>query len=371
MLQDNALDAEAGEVERHRIYVNAGRAGGREGRISEDTLTAIPGWGLPSSAKGGPEVQAPVPSPLGQVLANADANLDAAGVPPRLHTAKPNVAPPSPAGVRADTSRSGGSGPPSSQAAGASLRRRRPRQPSRKARRATPRQCGGKIKNPKSNNFHSAAPTRDTTRRLGPFNRHHRALQTRSEVTEVQSFLRHQQWRSTFLTSRNILPCINNTDSLHPVKSTTSSSTTCRQRQGQAEELDFKDGSVGLITVGAAAQWFDMEKFMKEVDRVLKPKGCLGVYCYKVPCILNFDDRSEALAQIIQDIFIELKPYETMATKRVWHDYSVMCLMLSLSMTKRAEDIYITLKKPVLWFIWIFEVFSFIPNLPEGEDGRC
>ncbi|XP_048455406.1 putative methyltransferase DDB_G0268948 [Rhincodon typus] len=122
-------------------------------------------------------------------------------------------------------------------------------------------------------------------------------------------------------------------------------------RQGQAEELDFKDGSVDLITVGAAAQWFDLEKFMKEVDRVLKPKGCLGLYCYTVPCILNFDDCSETLAQVIQDLFIELKLYETIATKRVWNEYSDVFDAITFPDKERAEDIYITVKKPVSWFV--------------------
>ncbi|XP_043549188.1 putative methyltransferase DDB_G0268948 [Chiloscyllium plagiosum] len=122
-------------------------------------------------------------------------------------------------------------------------------------------------------------------------------------------------------------------------------------RQGLAEELGFQDGSVDLVTVGAAAQWFDLEKFMKEIDRVLKPKGCLALYCYTVPCILNFDDCSETLTQIIQDLFTELKPYETIATKRVWNEYRDLFDAIPFPDKARAKDIFITFKKPVSWFI--------------------
>ncbi|XP_041057552.1 putative methyltransferase DDB_G0268948 [Carcharodon carcharias] len=38
-------------------------------------------------------------------------------------------------------------------------------------------------------------------------------------------------------------------------------------RRGFAEELEFEDGSIDLVTAGAAAHWFDMEKFMKEASQ--------------------------------------------------------------------------------------------------------
>ncbi|XP_020365759.1 putative methyltransferase DDB_G0268948 [Rhincodon typus] len=122
-------------------------------------------------------------------------------------------------------------------------------------------------------------------------------------------------------------------------------------RQGVAEELEFKDGSVDLVTVGAAAHWFDMEKFMKEVDRVLKPKGCLALYCYAVPCILNYDDCSEPPTQIVQELFQTLVPYETNANKIVWNEYRDIFDAITFPDKERAEDIYIRLKKPLLWLI--------------------
>ncbi|XP_077998723.1 putative methyltransferase DDB_G0268948 [Glandiceps talaboti] len=54
--------------------------------------------------------------------------------------------------------------------------------------------------------------------------------------------------------------------------------------------VDFKVGSCGdipvesetvdLITVGTAIHWFDMAEFYKEVERILRPGGCLAIYTY-------------------------------------------------------------------------------------------
>jgi len=65
--------------------------------------------------------------------------------------------------------------------------------------------------------------------------------------------------------------------------------------------LEFEDGSVDLVTAGLAAHWFDMEKFMKEVERILKPRGCVALYCYQVPFEVDYIDRSEQLTRIVQE----------------------------------------------------------------------
>ena len=47
------------------------------------------------------------------------------------------------------------------------------------------------------------------------------------------------------------------------------------------DKLPAADGSVDLLNVSEAVHWFiPIENFYKEVDRVLKPGGCLAVYEY-------------------------------------------------------------------------------------------
>ncbi|XP_038643818.1 putative methyltransferase DDB_G0268948 [Scyliorhinus canicula] len=122
-------------------------------------------------------------------------------------------------------------------------------------------------------------------------------------------------------------------------------------RQGLAEDLEFEDGSVDLVTSGAAAHWFNMEKFMKEAERVLKPKGCVALYCNDVPHILGYDNCPENPARIVQELFALLEPYENKEQKTAWNEYKEIFDAITFPDKERAEDIYIKLKKPISWFI--------------------
>ncbi|XP_067892067.1 putative methyltransferase DDB_G0268948 isoform X1 [Heterodontus francisci] len=130
-------------------------------------------------------------------------------------------------------------------------------------------------------------------------------------------------------------------------------------RVGLAEELEFEDGSVDLVTVGVAAHWFNMETFMKEVDRILKPKECIALYCYRGPYVLHNDDCSEDPNQIVQDLFITLTPYQSKATKIVLNEYKEIFDAITFPDKERAEDIYVKFKMPVSGIIGFLKSLSF------------
>jgi SAM-dependent methyltransferase len=50
-----------------------------------------------------------------------------------------------------------------------------------------------------------------------------------------------------------------------------------RVREGFAEDIPLPDGSVAAVTVADAFHWFDHEKALKEIARVLRPGGGLAV----------------------------------------------------------------------------------------------
>ncbi|XP_067890734.1 putative methyltransferase DDB_G0268948 isoform X2 [Heterodontus francisci] len=129
-------------------------------------------------------------------------------------------------------------------------------------------------------------------------------------------------------------------------------------RVGLAEELEFEDGSVDLVTVGVAAHWFDMEKFMKEVDRILKPKGCIALYCYTVPHVFHNDNCSEDPNQIVQDLFTTLTPCESRRTKIIWNEYKEIFDAITFPDKERAEDISVKFKMPVPWIIGFLKAYS-------------
>lgn len=71
--------------------------------------------------------------------------------------------------------------------------------------------------------------------------------------------------------------------------------------QSTAENLPFENGSVGLVTVGQAFHWFDVEMFRKECQRILAPAG-------KVLLIWNSRDAHNPLAQDSMALFRECCP---------------------------------------------------------------
>ncbi|GCB78625.1 hypothetical protein scyTo_0017760 [Scyliorhinus torazame] len=60
---------------------------------------------------------------------------------------------------------------------------------------------------------------------------------------------------------------------------------------------------------------------MKEAERILKPKGCVALYCHKVPSVLGYDNCPEDPTQIVEEMCAVLEPYETKGYKTVWTDY--------------------------------------------------
>ncbi|XP_020384554.1 putative methyltransferase DDB_G0268948 [Rhincodon typus] len=130
-------------------------------------------------------------------------------------------------------------------------------------------------------------------------------------------------------------------------------------RQGVAEELEFKDGSVDLLTAAAAAHWFDLEKFMKEVDRVLKPKGCLALYCYRVPFELHYNACSERLTQVVQQALKTLAPYESEKTRIVRTEYREIFDTITFSDKERVNNIQFKQSVPILWIKGFIESLSY------------
>jgi SAM-dependent methyltransferase len=56
-------------------------------------------------------------------------------------------------------------------------------------------------------------------------------------------------------------------------------------RVATAEESGLQAGSVDLVTVAQALHWFDLEKFYAEARRVLKPRGVLAAWAYKLATV--------------------------------------------------------------------------------------
>lgn len=69
-----------------------------------------------------------------------------------------------------------------------------------------------------------------------------------------------------------------------------------------AEELPFPAGSVDVLTAFTAAHWFDVPRFMREAQRVLRPGGCLAISTYTVDMSLRHGDCSEKLTRVFREV---------------------------------------------------------------------
>ncbi|KAM8806821.1 putative methyltransferase [Eudromia elegans] len=107
-----------------------------------------------------------------------------------------------------------------------------------------------------------------------------------------------------------------------------------------AEELPFEDGSVDLLTSFTAAHWFDIEKFMKEVKRVLKPRGCVALSTYTVDMRLHYGNCSEKLTQIFGETRDLIFKYSHSRVKHVLEDYKEIFEALPFQDKKRVTDIF-------------------------------
>jgi len=55
-----------------------------------------------------------------------------------------------------------------------------------------------------------------------------------------------------------------------------------RYQVSVAENTTIPDQTIDLITVAQALHWFNTELFFEEAKRVLKPRGIIAVWCYKM-----------------------------------------------------------------------------------------
>ncbi|XP_077442301.1 putative methyltransferase DDB_G0268948 [Vanacampus margaritifer] len=81
-------------------------------------------------------------------------------------------------------------------------------------------------------------------------------------------------------------------------------------RQSPAEELPFESGHVDLVTSTTAAHWFDRPRFLKEVERVLKPNGCLAVMGNMMERELEYGHATSALNSICKEFDAALLPFQ-------------------------------------------------------------
>lgn len=76
-------------------------------------------------------------------------------------------------------------------------------------------------------------------------------------------------------------------------------------RVAPAEQSGLDDAAADLVTVAQALHWFDLDRFYREVRRVLKPGGLIAAWCYG-----TFRVHDAAIDSAVQHFYAEtVGPY--------------------------------------------------------------
>ncbi|KAM9009928.1 putative methyltransferase [Ara ararauna] len=140
-----------------------------------------------------------------------------------------------------------------------------------------------------------------------------------------------------------------------------------------AEELPFTDASVDLLTSFTAAHWFDLEKFMREAKRVVRPGGCVAISTYTVDMSLRYGKCSEKLTQVFRELWDVLLKYSHQRIKHVLEDYKEIFEALPFPDKKRITDILDKIPMTVAGVVGYLESSSpyqaFLKSDPEAAKA--
>ncbi|XP_072496662.1 putative methyltransferase DDB_G0268948 isoform X2 [Notamacropus eugenii] len=140
-----------------------------------------------------------------------------------------------------------------------------------------------------------------------------------------------------------------------------------------AEALPVDDGSVDLLTAFAAAHWFDIQPFMKEVERVLKPGGCVSLSSYTLRMMIHYGDCSEALTNIFRETQVVLNKYANEKLHVLLSEYQEILDLVPFPDKKRiifqGSEISFTVAG-LMGFLRSFSMFQTFKNVqPEAAEA--
>ncbi|KAJ7308914.1 hypothetical protein JRQ81_008191 [Phrynocephalus forsythii] len=141
-----------------------------------------------------------------------------------------------------------------------------------------------------------------------------------------------------------------------------------------AEKMPVEDHSVDLVTAFTAAHWFDLPSFMTEVERALKPAGCVILTSNTLDMTLHYGDCSEKLTQIFTEFQQQLLAYSDSKVQRVTDDYEQIFNALPFRDKKRITDIIDKVPMTVAELMGYIQSFSMYQTFrkaqPEAATSR-
>jgi len=111
--------------------------------------------------------------------------------------------------------------------------------------------------------------------------------------------------------TRQLVPSGANVIAVEPVPEMREKLTGLVALAGTAEHIPLTDASVDAVTVGQAFHWFDAERALREIHRVLRPDGGLAL-------IWNARDERQPLQAALSEIFDRYEGETPRRNQRDW-----------------------------------------------------
>ncbi|CAI9534103.1 unnamed protein product [Staurois parvus] len=138
-----------------------------------------------------------------------------------------------------------------------------------------------------------------------------------------------------------------------------------------AEEVPVGDASVDLLTACAAVHWFNIEKFLKEVDRILKPRGCLAFFSYLPHMEVHYKERSEQMSQVFADVENILAPYQHEKVHHVKTGYKEIFESIPYTDKRRIESVVTKIRMPLSGLLGFIQTFSMFQSYLRSEPEKA
>ncbi|XP_077991699.1 putative methyltransferase DDB_G0268948 [Glandiceps talaboti] len=144
---------------------------------------------------------------------------------------------------------------------------------------------------------------------------------------------------------------------------------------GGCGDIPVQSGTVDLITVGMAIHWFNLDDFYNEVDRVLRPGGCLAIYVYNGTQIQHDDNEKKKtinnLIQEFEDKVTDICTPESHWKKIYDGENTLQALELAYKDSARDSSLSIKSQRSVASLVALIKSYSsFKEFLRKNPDGN-
>ncbi|XP_063790221.1 putative methyltransferase DDB_G0268948 [Pseudophryne corroboree] len=138
-----------------------------------------------------------------------------------------------------------------------------------------------------------------------------------------------------------------------------------------AEDIPVDNASVDLITAFCAVHWFNVEKFLKEVDRALKPHGCLALFSYLLCMDVHYKNQSEQMSKVYTEVQDFLQQYEHEKVQHVRTSYKEIFEVIPYKDKKRIDGIVTKITMTLAEFMGFIQTLSMFQTFHRCEPEKA